>query len=141
MAIQIKRSKAFESLNLTPMIDVLFFLLAFFLIATEPIQNSDREITVKLPSAESAVPMTMTPDELTINIDANGEYIVRGERMLLDRLESVVQQAVIDNPISQVVIIRGDRQVVFQSVVSVLDMCRRLKVPAYKFSTEADKER
>jgi biopolymer transport protein ExbD len=137
MAIKIKRGRALDSLNLTPLIDVVFLLLIFFLVATRFAQD-DRELPVQLPSAASAVPMTAEPTELVVNVDAGGQYMIRGERMALNKVESTLRRAVTDNPINQIVIIRGDRNVAFQAVVSVLDLCTKLKVPSYKISTESE---
>jgi biopolymer transport protein ExbD len=135
MSFQIKKGRALDSLNLTPLIDVVFLLLIFFLIATR-FEQDDRELPVQLPSATSAVPMTMEASELVVNVDARGNYMIRGEQMRIDRVEQILQRAVADNPINQSVIIRGDRNVAFQAVVSVLDLCTKLKVPSYKISTE-----
>jgi biopolymer transport protein ExbD len=139
MPIQLKKGRALDSLSLTPLIDVVFLLLIFFLVATRFAQD-DRELPVQLPSASSAVPMTMEPNELVINVDASGQYMVRGERMAIDRVEEIVKQAVVDNPINQMVIIRGDRTVAFQAVVAIMDLCTKLKVPSYKISTEPREE-
>ena len=79
MAINIRKGKALEALNLTPLIDVVFLLLIFFLVATRFAQE-DRELPVKLPSASNALPMTMEPNEIVINVDAAGGYVVRGNR-------------------------------------------------------------
>ena len=137
MAIQFKKGKALDSLNLTPLIDVVFLLLIFFLVATRFAQD-DRELPVQLPSAASAMPMTMEPTELVVNIDANGQYMISGERMGLEKVEAILKRAVADNPVNQMVIIRGDRNVAFQAVVSVMDLCTKLKVPSYKISTEME---
>ncbi len=137
MPIQIKKGRALDSLNLTPLIDVVFLLLIFFLVATRFAQD-DRELPVQLPSASSAVPMTVEPTELVVNVDALGQYMILGEQMPLDKVEFVLKRAVADNPLNQMVIIRGDRNVAFQAVVSVLDLCTKLRVPSYKISTEAD---
>ncbi len=71
MAIQIQKGRALDALNLTPLIDVVFLLLIFFLVATRFAQE-DRELPVQLPAASSAMPMTMEPQELVVNIDQNG---------------------------------------------------------------------
>jgi len=136
MAIQIKKGRALDSLNLTPLIDVVFLLLIFFLVATRFAQD-DRELPVQLPSASNAVPMTMEPTELVVNVDSEGKYMVLGETMNLERVEAVLKKAVADNPVNQMVIIRGDRSVAFQAVVSIMDLCTKLKVPSYKISTES----
>ena len=139
MATHIKKSRALDSLNLTPLIDVVFLLLIFFLVATRFAQD-DRELPVQLPSAASAVPMTVEPTELVVNVDSSGQYMILGERMALEKVESTLQRAVADNPVNQMVIIRGDRNVAFQAIVSVMDLCTKLKVPSYKISTEAEAE-
>lgn len=135
MSIQIKKGKALDSLSLTPLIDVVFLLLIFFLVATRFSQD-DRELPVQLPSASNSVPMTLEPNELVVNVDASGQYMVRGERMALNRVEEILKQAVADNPIHQMVIIRSDKTVAFQAVVAIMDLCTKLKVPSYKISTE-----
>ena len=137
MATKIKKSRALDSLNLTPLIDVVFLLLIFFLVATRFAQD-DRELPVQLPSAASALPMTVEPTELVVNVDSSGQYMILGERMALEKVESTLQRAVADNPVNQMVIIRGDRKVAFQAIVSVMDLCTKLKVPSYKISTEAE---
>jgi biopolymer transport protein ExbD len=136
MAITIRKGKALETLNLTPLIDVVFLLLIFFLVATRFAQE-DRELPVQLPTASNALPMTMEPNELVINVDANGVYVVRGTPMTVGALEEVVSKAVADNPIHQVVVIRSDRSTAVQSVVTIMDLCTKLKVPSYKISTDA----
>ena len=137
MAIKINKGKALDSLNMTPLIDVVFLLLIFFLVATRFAQD-DRELPVQLPSAASAVPMTAEPTELVVNVDAAGQYMILGERMAIEKVESTLRRAVSDNPVNQMVIIRGDRNVAFQAVVSVMDLCTKLKVPSYKISTESE---
>ncbi len=136
MAFKIKKKNAFESMNLTPLIDVLFFLLTFFLVSSQ-YDRLDSALPVQLPSAASAMPMTAEPTELVVNVDGAGQYMILGERMTLDKVESTLKRAVVDNPINQVVVIRGDRNVAFQAVVSVMDLCTKLKVPTYKISTES----
>lgn len=138
MSFRLKKGRALDSINLTPLIDVMFFLLTFFLMSTELIKDSENELSVKLPSASSALPITMEPETLVINIDVDGQYIIRGQRLPLASVEAIVAQSVLNNPINQVVIIRGDRRVEFQSVISITDVCNRLKVPSYKFSTETE---
>jgi biopolymer transport protein ExbD len=82
--------------------------------------------------------MTVQPQELVVNIGEDGTYMVRGQLLDLTGLEKMIAQAVVDNPIQQTVIVRGDKRVAFQSVVSVLDLCNRLKVPSYRITTEPD---
>ena len=131
MSFQIQKGKALEALNLTPLIDVVFLLLIFFLVATQFSQD-DEQLPIQLPSAKNALPMTVKPEELVISIGQDGSYMLAGKRLDLQELERILAKAVLDNPIHQTVILRGDKRVEFQSVVSLIDLCNRLKIPSYR---------
>ncbi len=135
MPIVIHKGKALDLLNLTPLIDVVFLLLIFFLVATRFAQE-DRELPVQLPSAANALPMTLEPSELVVNIDPDGNYYVRGNKLGLEQVEQIIQQAVADNPVRQVVVIRSDKTTEVQFVVHIMNLCTKLKVPTYKISTD-----
>jgi len=137
MSFQIQKGKALDALNLTPLIDVVFLLLIFFLVATQFSQD-DQQLPIQLPSAKNAVPMTVEPEELVISIGQDGSYMLRGQRLELGQLEPILARAVIDNPVQQTVILRGDKRVEFQSVVSLIDLCNRLKVPSYRILAQDD---
>lgn len=135
MAIQIHKGKALDALTLTPLIDVVFLLLIFFLVATQFAQD-DEQLPIQLPSASNALPMTVEPDELVISVGEEGTYVARGRRLTVVDVENMVRQAVADNPQRQTVIIRGDRRVPFQHVVVLLDLMHRLRVPSYRIAAE-----
>jgi biopolymer transport protein ExbD len=134
MAVTLKKSRVIEVMNMTPIIDVVFILLIFFLVAAK-FANEDRELPVQLPNAQSAIPMTMEPEVLVVNVDEAGAWYVDGQAMQADELEARIQKAVTDNPINQTVIIRGDRRTPFQQIVTVMDFCRKHDVPSYKVTT------
>lgn len=137
MPITLKKSRALESLSMTPLIDVVFILLIFFLVAARFAQE-DRELPVQLPSAKSAVPMTMEPQIMIVGVDDQGQYVLNGRTIPIDEVETNIRQAVTNNPVNQTVIIRGDKRVPFQHVVSLMDICQRLKVPTYRVTTAAE---
>ena len=57
MAIKFDKSTAIGTLSLTPLIDIVFLLLIFFLVATE-FAKEEREMKVVLPAASEAKPLT-----------------------------------------------------------------------------------
>lgn len=134
MSFQIQKGKALDSLNLTPLIDVVFLLLIFFLVATQFAQD-DQQLPIKLPSAQSAVPMTIEPEEIVVHIAQDSSMMVRGKLVDISELEVLLRQSVLDNPIQQIVVLRGDKRVEFQTIVSLVDLCNRLKIPSYRFTT------
>ena len=137
MSFKIQKGKALDSLNLTPLIDVVFLLLIFFLVATQFSQD-DQQLPIKLPSAQSAVPMTIEPEELVVHIAQDSTMMVRGQGVDLATLEGILRQALADNPVQQTVVLRGDKRVEFQTIVSLEDLCNRLKIPSYRFTTASE---
>lgn len=135
MSIEIKKSQAASTLSLTPLIDVVFLLLIFFLVASRFAQE-DRRIPIELPSATSATPMTEQPKELVVDIDSDGQFVLNGNDVSLEELETELVRAVASNPVHQSVVIRADRRVEFQAVVSVMDLCNRTGVADYTVTTQ-----
>lgn len=136
MAVKLKSGGAFWVINLTPLIDVIFLLLIFFLVAAR-LDQSDREMDVPLPSAASAQPMVSEPNELVVNIDQSGKYFVGNDQVDAAALERVVRQAMADNPTNTSVIIRAHRRVELQSPVTAMDICQRCQA-GYSLSVAED---
>ena len=137
MAVKIKKGSALGALSLTPLIDVVFLLLVFFLVATRFAQE-DRELEVELPTASEARPLTEEPKELFVNIDKDGNYFVSGQRLAASEVEVALRQAVADNPVNQSVVIRADKRVPFDFVVTVMDLCNQAGVRDYTVTTQGD---
>ena len=109
MPVAIKKSTALGKLNLTPMIDVVFLLLIFFLVATK-FEEQERELDVVLPQASEAMPLTAKPKELFVNVDREGRYVVNGQQLNDAALLDTLRQAAASNPGRQTVIIRADKR-------------------------------
>ena len=137
MAVRIKKGRALSMLSLTPLIDIVFLLLIFFLVATR-FAEEDRELDVMLPSASEAKPLTVQPKELFINIDHKGQYFVDGKVLGPDEIEWVLKRAVADNPMNQSVIIRSDKRVALEHVVFVLNACNKVGIFDYSLTTEGE---
>lgn len=135
MAIEIKKSSVAGTLSLTPLIDVVFLLLIFFLVTSE-FEEEERRLDIVLPTATSAQPMTSRPREVVVDVDAEGQVYLRGEPTDLVELERLLIGAVENNPTNQSVIIRADRDASFQPVVDVMDICNRSGVSDYSVTTQ-----
>ena len=135
MAVKIKRSTVAGTLSLTPLIDVVFLLLIFFLVTSE-FEEEERRIDIVLPTATSAVPMTSKPREIVIDIDEDGIVYLGGQPISGDNLEELLRAAVANNPTNQSAVIRADRATAFQPVVGVMDVCNRAGVSDYTVTTQ-----
>ncbi len=109
-------------LNLAPMIDIVFLLLIFFMVATTFVQR-EKELGIDLPVAESGEESFLETDEIVINLLQDGAIKLNGEDVSRQQLERLLSNAANTNPDTPVTI-RGDREVVLQRVVAVMDACR-----------------
>lgn len=127
MAVQINKGRALTGLSITPLIDVVFLLLIFFLVATK-FDDEERLLDIHLPEASEAVPMLAMPQELIINVTRGGEYFLAGKQYNLSELESILRQAWGVNPTNASVIIRGDRTCPFGVIVAVANICQKIGI-------------
>jgi biopolymer transport protein ExbD len=130
MPAHLKPPKAIAALSLTPLIDVVFLLLIFFLVASR-FAMEEHELPVELPTASSAVPMMQRPRELVIDVDISGKIFIDGQPRSAEQLDEVLQRAVASNPTNQTVVIRADRRTEFQAVVVAMDACNRSGIADY----------
>ncbi len=133
-ATKIKTSSALSQLGLTPLIDIVFLLLIFFLVATR-FAEEEREMDVLLPEASEAQPLTSKPRELFINIDHEGRYYVTGRIVTLDELQPILNAAYVNNPGRASVVIRADRRCRWEYVVAAMNACNRAKIRDYRVTT------
>jgi len=113
-------------LNLTPMIDVVFLLIIFFIVGTE-FRDMERQYEVQLPTVTDAQPLTELPDPLTVSILRDGNMTLGADRKSLEQLERDLRQAR-ENYAEQAVVIRADGEGKYQFVMNVLEVCQRAKI-------------
>lgn len=111
-----------EAPNLMPLIDVVFLLLIFFLVATQVAQEEiNRE--VQLATSSTAEPISAPPKQMFINILADGTITVGNEEYDVSSIRPVIDRVARNSPTREIVI-RGDKRVAFEVPSRVLDMAR-----------------
>lgn len=115
-------------INLTPMVDVVFLLVIFFMVGTQ-FAETEKYQEINLPSATEARPLTGMPDEIVVNITREGAILVGQEPQSFEQLEVTLQQAH-ERYADQNVIIRGDKEAQWGSMHAVFDACRRIGLRA-----------
>jgi len=120
--------------NLTPLIDVVFLLLIFFMVSTT-FEHQSR-IQVELPEA-SAEPTTPDAESLEIIVDAQGRYFIGDEQVVNSRLKTLkgAISKVIGERTDMPVIVRADANSPHQSVVTVLDATSQLGLTRISLAT------
>ncbi|MBC7979701.1 MAG: biopolymer transporter ExbD, partial [Armatimonadetes bacterium] len=110
-------------MNLVPMIDVLFLLLAFFIISWQ-FSQSETELSVSVPTAQEGAEPERQRGEIVINILDDGTIRIEGATVdleqLYEKLATIAAQ--FEN---QAIRIRGDGNVEYQHIVEVIDTCQK----------------
>jgi biopolymer transport protein ExbD len=124
--LNLRRTRTDEpEVNLTPLIDVVFILLIFFMVSTTFQRES--EIKIELPEA-SAEPVEEKKDKLEIVIDADGHYFIDEQQVVnteLETLKTAIRKS-LGEQTEIPVVIRADRQTPYESVVRAMDATSQL---------------
>jgi biopolymer transport protein ExbD len=111
------------ALNLTSMIDVLFLLIIFFMVATK-FDELERNIDVAVPEVSQAGNDSPPPAPLVVIVQSDGQIQLDGTGLSLEDLTSRLAAARAANG-SPSVVIRGDAQCAFQHIAAALAACRQ----------------
>lgn len=110
------------AIELTPIIDMVFLLLIFFLVATT-YHQTEREMQIALPDTESGGPISVSLKEIIVNVTSEGVIIVAGREISAEDLRTIVTEAVEQNP-DQKVTVRGDKAASYEAIVRALDVVK-----------------
>lgn len=126
--------------NMTPMIDVVFLLIVFFLLASHMAQQ-ETDVDLHLPEAATGNrPQEDEARRLVINITPSGEVIVSGQSVDRSTLAAMLQYESDTSREPLEIRIRTDRRTPFRSVAPVLVECSQAGVWNVQFSVIATAE-
>jgi len=117
-----RKSKLMAEINITPFTDVVLVLLIVFMIATPFIYQSS--MTVQLPQASAS---EETSRDVLIVINAQGEVFLDDARIDLDTLKYKLRAMMKSKPNTSV-ILNGDKNVKYDSVIQVMDVLTKAGV-------------
>jgi biopolymer transport protein ExbD len=140
MSVNINKGRTSGLVDLTPMIDVVFQLLLFFLVASR-FADEERDLKVVLPQASEARPLIAKPEEFIVNVDRQGKIFVNHKVMTLQQLDRQLAQLAVSNPGRQTVVIRADERSDLKYAVSVMNACNKANIRDYRLSTAEGKPR
>jgi biopolymer transport protein ExbD len=128
------RSKRRARIEIIPLIDIIFFLLAtFVMVSLSMIQN--RGIPVQLPAAETGAPLPRE-DSASISITERGEVFFDREPVDADQLMAALKRLVAANPSARV-FLSGDARAELGRTIEVLDEVRRAGIGSIAIETRA----
>ncbi len=109
-------------LNLTPMIDVLFLLIIFFMVGTK-FAGNEKKIKLQLPSVGRVATLTAAPQARLVHVLHDGSVKLDTADVSLAELTQQLAAAREEYPMLSVTI-RGDAQGAFQNVAATMAACR-----------------
>src|SRR5262245_37982165 len=111
--------------NMTPMIDVVFQLIIFFLLSSH-LAKQEKQLPLALPTAASAQPAASDDrPRLTINVLADGTLLVANRPIALAELATLLRERKAAHGDRLEVRIRADRSVPYSHIEPVLPLCAR----------------
>lgn len=121
------------SVNITPLIDVIFLLIIFFLAASHFVRNESRD-EVALPEATTGEDEEKTSaSRLVLTVTSDGEYKVGGGTLTLDEVQPLLTDGIAKDGEKFEVRIRGDKTVPFKVIEPLMVECARAGVTQIKF--------
>ncbi len=126
-------------LDITPLIDVVFLLLIFFMVSTTFEHNS--EINITLPNSSKEI-TEAKPDAVNVGLDSQGAVYINDKALVNAQIETIkaaLSEALVglDEP---PIIISADANASHQSVVRVMDAARQLGLVKITFATQELKD-
>jgi biopolymer transport protein ExbD len=128
------RSAESVEINLTPLIDVVFLLLIFFMVSTTFDRHA--KLKVQLPEAEAKA-VQQVKDPVILSVDAKGKYYINDRQVVntqLDTLKAALQKTVENNP-DVTLLLRADGRTPHQAVVRAMDAASQLGITKLSIAT------
>lgn len=130
------------SINLTPLIDIVFLLLIFFMVSTT--FQRETELEIALPEASAETSSEPIVSALILEIDATGAYRLSTEQsgkssdfasVNIEQLSEMLKGLSAKNDTATLVI-KADAKTPHQAVVQALDAARKANLTRVKFAAE-----
>ena len=118
------------TIMIIPMIDIVFFLLVFFMMSTL-YMNTEEQIPLNLPKAPSSSAKTIEP--ITISLTATHKMYLNEREIVPDQLGNEIQGIVAKEP-QQAFIVRASEDIAYKDVINILD---NLKISGARFVSVA----
>jgi len=134
MNLRPDRSDERVDVNLTPLIDVVFLLLIFFMVSTT--FDRSAKLKVELPEA-SAKTEQQLEDPVVITIDVKGNYFINDRQVVNTQLETlkIALQKTMADKTDVPLVLRADANTPHQSVVRAMDAASQLGLTRLSIAT------
>lgn len=124
-----------ESINLTPLIDVVFLLLIFFMVSTT--FTKETHLAVDLPEASTEA-VTVVKKGIDIVVRQNGDYAINGKNIINNQANTLYRALEIEAAGNnrQPLVITADAKASHQAVVRAMDVAGKLGFEQLRITTQ-----
>jgi biopolymer transport protein ExbD len=119
--------------DITPLIDVVFLMLIFFMVSTT--FDKQTQLKVDLPQASPQEAEEAVKDKIEITIDPQGQFYVNERELIKHDAETLRRtlQKITDGRVDLPIIVSGDRNAPLQSMMTVMDVAAQLGMSRLSF--------
>ncbi len=119
--------------DITPLIDVVFLMLIFFMVSTT--FDKQTQLKVELPEATASEVEEQAPDKIEITIDAQGQFYVNERELVKHDADTLrrTMEKIADGRPDMPIMVSGDRNAPLQSMMTVLDVAAQLGMAHLSF--------
>ena len=134
-----RQSDSDVSVNLTPLIDVVFLLLIFFMVSTT--FTKETHLSIDLPESSGAV-LEEQPRQIEVVISKEGEFVINGQALVNSQLDTIKRALgkVSEGDNKLPLIITADANTPYQSVVTAMDAAGQLGFVNLSMTTRKETE-
>jgi biopolymer transport protein ExbD len=116
-------SKPYDTINVTPMLDLAYVLLVVFILMTTA---SIQGLSISMPKPSNK-PVTEQHEMKVVQVTSSGAVLINGVGVSMDELEAQLKAAQARDP-KMSVAIKGDAGTQYAKVVAIIDLCDQLRV-------------
>ena len=100
--------------------------------------DAERQYDISLPTVTEARPLTGAPDEMVVNVAQSGDLFLGDNPVTLEQLGTELAAAR-NRYAGQAVVIRGDREIPYQTVMTLLNTCQKAGVNNIQLANRLEK--
>ena len=117
-------------MNLAPLIDVVFLLLIFFMVAST-LNMNEVQATIQLPGTNTIKGKSIK--ETVLYITKEGQVFLEEKKIEWEQLPDSLHECMLENETREITVY-ADKEVDFQHIVNMLDLANKLKIKEIQFS-------
>ncbi|BAC89329.1 ExbD/TolR family protein [Gloeobacter violaceus] len=120
-------------INMVPLIDVLFSILTFFVLASIFLTRQ-QGLSLDLPTAKAAKTTQMS-EQVTLSVTKEGKFFLNKESIDLKSIGPAIK-AVVERDPDRLIVIAGDKSVRYKHIVNILDELRQVNATRIAMATD-----